>query len=215
MKRILLILAVLLSFESKADSSAIYYDDFESYPTGESMNPPLSGIYSSHWNSDAPHLWDPDNGAWTVGNDSVYAPEFGNFLLTYGLPLQTTEHWISFSVDSTIAINEAFLEFDYLVQDNTELEIYISNVSDQMGLVPVPYSFIKRSNNGEIEDGTGQIDLMPYIIPDATRLIVRFDSTTTGTAFSHIRIDNFSLIIPEPGTILILGVGSILLLKRK
>jgi len=215
MKKCLLVLSILLLFSSKADSSVMYYDDFESYPTAESMNPPSSGIYSMHWNSDAPRLWDPDNGAWTVGTDPVYAPEFGKFVVTYGLPSQTTEHWLSFTANSAIAITEAVLEFDYLVQENTELDMYISTISDIMGLVPVPYSFIKRSNDGEIVDSTGQIDLMPYMTPDATRLVVRFDTTTTGSSSSHIRIDNFNLIVPEPVTLLLLGLGGLFLRKRK
>lgn len=195
--------------------AAVYYDDYESYTLGGSMNPPVGGLYTDHWSSDTDYT--TTNGAWSIRESQDYAPSFGKFVGTYGLPDGLpNHHWLAFTVETPYAISGATLQFDYLVQMSTDLEIFVSSVDEYTDLVSVPFTFEKRSNQGQIEDNTNSINLQPYLSPTANRLVIRLDATTTGSAYSWIAIDNFSLaVVPEPATLLLLSLGSLMLRKRR
>jgi len=186
---IIFLVTVVFGIRGFASAGSLYFDDFGSY-TNTDMNPPSQGDYATNWNSDSSYT--ATNGAWHISADPIHAPGNGQFANTFGLPSGANSRWLSFTVNEASVITGATLQFDYLVQTNANLSVWISSVDSYTGLVAVPFTFVKRANNGEIVDNTGIIDLTPYLA-NSSRLVVKFDALTNGTSFSHISIDNFSL----------------------
>jgi hypothetical protein len=184
-------LAVACPVSPPAPIVKTYSDDFSSY-SGACMDPPSSGVYTANWDAEGTYVPGVDHGPWHIGGDSLYAPAFGQYAETWGLPSGANPRWLTFTVNETGTITEATLQFDYLVQTNATLAISISPTDGFTDLVPVPFTFVQRFNSGQIEDSTGSIDLTPYLSSSAT-LVVRFDSVGTGSTASLIRLDNFSL----------------------
>ncbi|MBN1795566.1 MAG: PEP-CTERM sorting domain-containing protein [Sedimentisphaerales bacterium] len=212
MRRLIFVCFFALLFISPSNG-IVYFDDFGSYDNPGSMNPPASGLYASYWSSD--ESYETNQRAWHIVDDPAYAPTFGNFANSFGAVGQQI-HWLAFTVDTPVPITEVNLEFDYLVQSNATFRIYVSSVDEYTNLNQVSFAFIKRSNNGEIQDSTGLIDLMPFLTSGASHLVIRFESDISDVGQSHIRLDNFNLeVIPEPVTILLFGLGGILLRRRK
>ena len=182
-----------------AFAGTVVLDDFESYPLDAGIGPAASGTYASSWSADAQfvHLGTAEEQArWFITADPSFDPDAGQYLVMQGIPVSTpTEHWAAFTYTGTDAITSALLNFDYLVQSNTDLSLYVSESGATSDRVAIPYSFTHRANHGEIVDSTGTIDLLQYLSQGATSFTVIFDGTTAGSSYSHIRIDNFGLSV--------------------
>lgn len=182
------------------DAAPAAFDDFESYPAGASMDPPPTGAFASQWTADAPHVASPGNGGWVVADDASHAATNGRFVeMTSGAGGASTRHWIAFELEADEVIQSARVSFDYLVQTNAGLRLYVSESGPEFGRVEVPFTFAQRANAGTIADETGSIDLSAYVSGTSTRLHVILEGTAAGTSFSRVRIDNLRAYLAASG----------------